>query len=277
MPPGDQKGPQARPRSAPLPQRHREECPPGRQPGLAVCSGATGRYGQAPGRHRLSRGAGQQAWAQAGKRAGCKEMAPRGCQCGRGAGLVGLVTGQQKATHVHSLAGPHTQHPVAVAEAAFGRSRQSLPSPALTRAALPHTAIRHPRKPGPGEATVSRGHRRRKGPAVPGPASDRHPAPPAPGPGPRPGEEPAPWTGGGHASRTAPKLELEGPSARAPLRPRGSGGGARGPQAGGRPGRDSPPAGYRGALGGRTRLPAQAVQVLAESVGILRAAATAQG
>lgn len=86
--------------------------------------------------------------------------------------------------------------------------------------------------------------------------------------------------GRGHSQprpQTAPKLELEGPSARAPLRPRGSGGRARGPQAGGRPGRDSPPAGCRGALGGRTRLPAQAVQVLAESVGILRAAATAQG
>ena len=180
-------------------------------------------------------------------------MAPRGCQCGHGAGLVGLVTGQQKATHVHSLAGPHAQHPVAAAEAAFGRSRQSLPSPALTRAALPHTAIRHPRKPGPGEATVGRGHRRREGPAGPGPASDRRPAPLASGPGPRPGKELAHWTGGGHASKTAPKLELEGPSARAPLRPRGTGGGAQGPQAGGRPGRDLPYAGCRGALGGRTR------------------------
>ncbi|XP_043771495.1 collagen alpha-1(I) chain-like [Cervus elaphus] len=248
VPPGDQKGPQARPR-----------------------------YGQAPGRHRLSRGPGQQAWARAGKSTGCKETAPCGCPRGRGAGLVGLVTGQQKATHVHSLAGPHAQPPAAAAEAAFGRSQQSLPSPALTRAALPHTAIHHPRKPGPGEATVSRGHRRREGPAGPGPASDGCPAPPASGPGSRPGKELAPWTGGGHASKTAPKLELEGPSAPAPLRPRGSGGEARGPQAGGRPGWDSSPTGCRGILGGLTRLPAQAVQVLAESAGILRAAATAQG
>ena len=60
--------------------------------------------------------------------------------------------------------GTLAQSPAAAAEAAFGRSQQGLLSPALTRAALPHTAIithgrQGPERPQLAKATVGQGHR----------------------------------------------------------------------------------------------------------------------
>ena len=172
------------------------------------------------------------------------------CASRGGAGWLGDWAAEG---HPCALAGGTlAQPPAAAAEAAFGRSRQSLSSPVLTRAALPHAAIITHRNQGPERPQSAMATDTVRGLQGPGPASARGQAPLASGPGLRQGKEPAPWTEGGHASKTAPKLGLEGPSAPpapAKLRPRGSGGEAQGPQADGRPGRDSSPVGCRGVLG----------------------------
>lgn len=134
----------------------------------------------------------------------------------------------------------------------------------------------HPRTPGPGEATAGQGHSWPRPQTVRGPQGPRPVSAQASGPGPHPGKEPAPWTEGGHASKAAPTLELEGLSAPALLRSRRSGGGAWAPRLVGGQDRTHPPQAAE-VFWGPDRRPAQAVQVLAESAAVLQAAATDQG
>ena len=193
---------QARPRSAP-------QSALGQQAGMdrpQAGTGCPGDQGSRPGRD--SAGHGQDARRK-------PRVGPRASR-----GRAGWLGDWAAEGHPRALAGGTlAQPPAAAAEAAFGRSRQRLPSPVLTRAALPDTAIIARRNRGPERPQSAMATDTVRGPQAPRPASARGRAPPASGPGLRPGEEPAPWTERGHASKTAPKLELEGPSAPPPPPP----------------------------------------------------------